>query len=119
MSYLGGFLIYKPWRDQCGRDAVRLRDAVRRQQGRYRRILQHDSSEYDGDESERDTLSSSGEGDDDEEPIVSLTAKYYMWKLIKSKISKLWGLHSLPRGEIFFPRGRTLVPTIWRIFINN
>lgn len=112
MSYLGGFLIYKPWRDQCGRDAVRLRDAVRRQQGRYRRILQHDSSEYDGDESERDTLSSSGEGDDDEEPIVSLTAKYYMWKLIKSKISKLWGL-------IFFPRGRTLVPTIWRIFINN
>ena len=93
MSYLAGFLIYKPWRDQCGRDAVRLRDAVRRQQGRYRRILQHDSSEYDGDESERDTLSSSGEGDDDEEPIVSLTEKYYILDIITSKSSKFWGLH--------------------------
>ena len=70
MTYLTGFLIYKPWRDQCGRDAVKFRDAVRRQQGRYRRILQHDPSEYDGDESERDTLSSSGEGDDDDESTV-------------------------------------------------
>ena len=70
MSYLAGFLIYKPWRDQCGRDAVRFRDAVRKQQGRYRRILQHDPSEYD-DESERDTLSSSGEGEDDEDSLVS------------------------------------------------
>ena len=70
MSYLFGFLIYKPWRDQCGRDAGRFRDAVRRQQGRYRRILQHDTGEYDGEESERDTLSSSGEGDDDDDPTV-------------------------------------------------
>ena len=70
MSYLGGFIVYKPWRDQCGHDAVRFRNAVRRQQGRYRRILQHDSGEYSGDESERDTLSSSGEGDEDEDPTV-------------------------------------------------
>ena len=82
MTYLVGFLLYKPWRDQCGRDSARFRDSVRRQQGRYRRILQHDTGEYDGDESERDTLSSSGEGDDDEDPMVNY-GFYLIFKLLR------------------------------------
>jgi len=63
ITYLLGFVVYRPWRDLCSRDANQFRSRLRRRQGRYRRILQDETVEND----ERDALSTSSGADTEDD----------------------------------------------------